>query len=373
GKIFYMFKTILKHLFPSIKGKKQANYLYFEKDKEPVEEIQQQTFEESKSAGPAKPLRLVSIEETHRQDFYDFLFGQSSATAQHDELSYYVADKIEAVLRTPNTIIEVMPVLPASLSQVIDQLTDDNFDTQELLYLIQQEPAIAAKVIELSNSAFYNRTGKEISDLKSAFMLLGSNGLIEGVINGFVSKLTPQSQIYFKQYGNKIWHHSLTTGVISKALINKSSYKDEAAQGYLIGLICNLGDMIIYQLLMEAFSFIHPDHQPNSYAFKELIQKKSKKLTYHIAKHWQFPQSILDALALQVKLTHVSMLPAVFSKRPMACYVYEGNIISELIMMFEHNDKTEVELREAAGILLYSDEAKQYVEQVLAVRMEQLK
>ncbi len=134
---------------------------------------------------------LVSIEETHRQDFYDFLFGQSLATVQHDELSYYVADKIEAVLRTPNIIIEAMSVLPASLSQVIDQLTDDNFDTQELLYLIQQEPAIAAKVIELSNSAFYNRTGKEISDLKSAFMLLGSNGLMEGVNNSFVSKLTP--------------------------------------------------------------------------------------------------------------------------------------------------------------------------------------
>ncbi|HCM47261.1 MAG TPA: hypothetical protein DIS98_07070 [Colwellia sp.] len=96
---------------------------------------------------------------------------------------------------------------------------------------------------------------------------------------------------------------------------------------------------------MEVFSFIHPDHQPNSYAFKELIQKKSKKLTYHIAKHWQFPQSILDALALQVKLTNVSMLPALFSKRPMACYVYEGNIISKLIILFEHNDKTEVELR----------------------------
>ncbi|PKI17806.1 HDOD domain-containing protein [Colwellia sp. 12G3] len=364
-----MFKTMLKHLFPSIKSKKQPNYLYFEKDKVPVEEMQQQAFEEPKNASPVKPLRLASIEETHRQDFYDFLFGQSPATTQHDELSHYVADKIEAVLRKPNTIIEAMPVLPASLSQVIDQLTDENFDTQALLDLIQQEPSIAAKVIELSNSSFYNRTGKEIADLKSAFMLLGSNGLIEGVINGFVSKLTPQSQIYFKQYGNKIWHHSLTTGVISKELINRSLYKKEAAQGYLIGLICNLGDMIIYQLLMEAFSFIHPDCQPNSYAFKELMQQKSKKLTYHIAKHWQFPQSILDALALQVKVTNASMLSAAFSKHPIACFAYEGNIISELIMMLEHNDKTEGEIKEAAEVLLCSGEAKQYVERVLAARV----
>jgi HD-like signal output (HDOD) protein len=364
-----MFKAMLKLIFPSIKGKAKPNYLYFEKDKIPEEEVQQQTFEKVQATGAAKRLSLASVEERHQQEFYDFLFGQSPATTQHDELSYYVADKIETVLRKPNSIIEAMPVLPASLSKVIDQLSDDNFDAQELITLIQQEPSIAAKVIELANSSFYNRTDKEITDLKSAFMLLGSNGLMEGVINGFVSKLTPQSQIYFKQYGNKIWHHSLTTGVISKELINKSLYKKEAAQGYLVGLICNLGDMIIYQLLMEAFSFIHPDCQPNSYAFKELMQQKSKKLTYHIAKHWQFPQSILDALALQVKLTNASMLPAVFSKRPMACYVYEGNIISELIMMFEHKDKTEDEIKVAAEILLHSDEAKQYVEQALTAKV----
>jgi len=360
-----MFKAILKHLFPSIEGKKKPNYLYFEKDKEPVEEAQQAVFEKAKRPSAVKPLYFYSAEEMHSQAFYDFLFGQSPATTEHDELSLYVTEKIEAVLRKPNIIIDAMPVLPASLSKVIDQLSDNNFNTQELLDLIQQEPSIAAKVIELANSSFYNRTHKEVTDLKTAFMLLGSNGLIEGVINGFVSKLTPQSHIYFKQYGNKIWQHSFDTGVLAKTLIKASPYKVEAAQGYLIGLICNLGDMIIYQLLMEAFSFVHPDSQPNSYAFKALMQQKSKPLAYHIAKHWQFPQSILDALVLQVKLTNSTMLASIFPKRPMACFVYEGNIISELMMMLEHNHKTEDQIKEAVEVLLYSDEAKQNINRLL--------
>ena len=360
-----MFKAVLKLLFPSVKGNNKPNYFYYEEDQNTEEEIQQKSLEDEKITRDVKPLRLVSVEEIHQQDFYDFLFGQSSATTQQDELSLYVAEKVEAVLKRPNIIIEAMPVLPASLSKIIDQLSDNNFDTEELLSLIQQEPSIAAKVIELANSSFYNRANKEVTDLKAAFMLLGSNGLIEGVINGFVSKLTPQAQIYFKQYGNKIWQHSLGTGVIAKALIKVSPYKTEAAQGYLIGLICNLGDMIIYQLLMEAFAFVHPDCQPSSYGFKELMQKKSKQLAYHIAKHWQFPQSILDALALQVKVTNASMLSTVFSKRPIACFVYEANIISELMMMLEHKDKTEEEIKEAVTILLYSNEAKQYVERLL--------
>ncbi|WP_114327077.1 HDOD domain-containing protein [Candidatus Colwellia aromaticivorans] len=70
-----------------------------------------------------------------------------------------------------------------------------------------------------------------------------------------------------------MWKHSFTTGVIAKELINRSEYKQESAQGYLIGLICNLGDMIIYQLLMESFAYVHPDCQPNSFAFKNLLIK----------------------------------------------------------------------------------------------------
>jgi HD-like signal output (HDOD) protein len=357
-----MFKAVIKRLFATKKSKKQPNYLYFEEGDESEEALNNEPLDNVKKFSEFTPLRLVSVEETHQQEFYDFLFGQSPSTTQHDELSDYVAAQIDNVLRNPGSIFQVMPMLPASLNKVVDQLSDNNFDTQELLDLIQKEPSIAAKVIELANSSLYNHTDKEIADLKSAFMLLGSNGLLEGVINGFVSKLIPQSQIYFKQYGNKIWQHSLATGVIAKTLINTSGYSnEEAAQGYLIGLICNLGDMIIYQLLMEAFSFVHPDCQPNSFVFKELMQKNSKKIAYHLAKHWQFPQSILDALALQVKLTKSSMLSAAFTQRPMACFVFEANIISELIMMFEHKDKNKDEINEAIETLLYSKEAKHYM------------
>ena len=239
-----------------------------------------------------------------------------------------------------------------------------------MIELIQQEAVIAGKVIELANSAFYNRRNKEIIDLKSVFMLLGANGLMEGVINGFVSKLAPQSPIYFKQYGDKIWKHSLSTGVIAKELINMSPYKAESAQGYLIGLICNLGDMVIYQLLIEAFSFVHPDCQPNTFAFKNLMFKNSKKITYYIAKHWNFPSSILEALALQAKLTKSSMLCSLFTKRPIACYIYEANIISELEMRFEYNEIDDVFLIEAKDFLVFSNEAKQYIDKLLSKEVQ---
>jgi HD-like signal output (HDOD) protein len=354
----------MKFLFSSTKKKNKPNYSYFEEGEQSAQDLQKEAIAELQASFEPKPISNLSIEEKHQHAFYDFLFGQSSPTDQQDELSLHIANKIEKLLLQPKHIMENLPVLPVSLAKIIEQLNDEEFDTEVLTSLIQQEPVIAGKVIELANSSYYNRNNKNITDLKSAFMLLGANGLMEGVVNGFVSKLTPQSQIYFKQYGNKIWKHSFTTGVIAKELINRSEHKEESAQGYLVGLICNLGDMIIYQLLMEAFSYVHPDCQPNSFAFKKLMMKNSKKITYHIAKYWGFPSSILDSLALQEKLTQSSMLRTAFNKRPIGCYIYEANIISELELMFESGKLDSDCLYEDKFFLVFSDEAKEYLEEL---------
>ena len=365
-----MFQKLVNALFSSFKKKNQANYLYFEENKNAIESEQKQAITEFQAALTVQPTNLLSKEEQYQTEFYDFLFGQSASVEKNDDLSRYVTDQIEKLLANPTHILKSLPILPISLTKILEQLNDKEFDCEILIGLIEQDAVIAGKVMELANSSFYNRSDKEIKDLKSAFMLLGSNGLMEGVINGFVSKLSPQSNIYFKHYGNKIWKHSLSTGVIAKNLINNSAYKSESAEGYLIGLICNIGDMVIYQLLIEAFAFVHPDCQPNSLAFKALMLKNSKKITYYIAKHWNFPNSILEALALQVKLKKSSMLSSCFSSNPVGCYIYEANLISELEMRFEQDKVDMLHLSEAKDFLVFSNEAKQYLDRLLSKEVQ---
>ncbi|MFQ3193525.1 MAG: HD-like signal output (HDOD) protein [Colwellia sp.] len=316
-------------------------------------------------------LMFYSFEDEYQQNFYDYLLGESNPVeSQNDhELSQLISSKIQSLLKNPKLILDVLPILPLSLTKIIEQINNQDFDTEALIQLIQQEPAIAAKVIELANSVYYNRNNKEITDLKSAFLLLGANGLSEGVINGFVHKLIPNSTIYFRQYGQKIWQHSLSTGTTAKILVAKSAIKASAAQAYFIGLICNLGDLIIYQLLTDAFAIVHPDCQPNSTLFKNLMAKESKKLTYCIAKHWNFPDSILDVLALQVKVKRAALLPTLHHKMPLACYVYEAKIISQLELRLAHGDIDDEYIKEMSTSLLFTEEANDQLLQVLADRL----
>lgn len=368
-----MFKKLVQFLFRSSKEHEPTNYFSFEGEQKTAQERPQVV--KTPHNVESKPPVAETLEEKYQKAFYDYLFGETqhnqTQNQQHDEISHYVAEQVEKLLANPKHILKSLPVLPVSLSKILEQLNTSEFDTDLIITLIQEDPLIAAKVIELANSAYYNRSHKDIRDIKAAFMLLGANGLMEGVINGFVSRMAPQKNIYFKQYGAKIWQHSLSTGIIAKALLHKTQYKSDAAEGYLIGLICNLGDMVIYQLLVDSFSFVHPDCQPNSFAFKDLMYKNSKKITYHIAKHWNFPSSILDALAIQAKLTKSSMLGPLFQKRPIAGYIYEANILSELEMKMAEDDVDDTTIEETKNKLLYSDEAKYYVEQLVADKQEQ--
>lgn len=373
-----MFKKLINALFKK-KASNTANLYYFEdhrKNEASKEEIAPKTqYNSNDSANnninsniDSKPFRYYSFEEEYQQAFYDYLFGKANSfTSLHnDELSEFISDKVESLLKNPKLILDALPILPMSLSKIIEQLNNDDFDADALISLIQQEPAIAAKVLELANSAYYNRNSKEVIDLKSAFMVLGTKGLSEGVINGFVNKLVPQSSIYFRQYGQKIWQHSLSTGVNARTLVANSNIKNDAAQAYFIGLISNLGDVIIYQLMIDAFAVVHPDCQPNSTLFKSVMEKSSKKLTYFIAKHWNFPTSILEVLALQTKVKRAALLPALYKKLPIACYVYEAKLISELQLRMAQEKLEDEYINEVKTSLLFTNEAVDYLNLVIS-------
>lgn len=208
-----MFKKLFSKLFKKTESNK-ANLYYFEESRKALTPKDESHYQQPIASHKAVTFR--SFEDQYQQAFYDYLLGPSDnlGTASSDELTTFISEKIQSLLNSPKLILDALPVLPLSLTKIIEQLNNQDFETDTLIQLIQQEPAIAAKVIELANSAYYNRHNKEITDLKSAFTVLGVKGLLEGVINGFVNKLVPQSNIYFRQYGQKIWPKNMAAQFI---------------------------------------------------------------------------------------------------------------------------------------------------------------
>ncbi len=96
-------------------------------------------------------------------------------------------------LRSAIGRIEKLPSPPhlyLSLTQALEN--DDDTDTADVAKLVAADPAIAAKVLQLSNSAFFN-SGRTISDLRSAVTRLGLATLRDLVLASEVFSAQPLS------------------------------------------------------------------------------------------------------------------------------------------------------------------------------------
>lgn len=280
-------------------------------------------------------------------------------------MSQYVESEIIKLLEHPIEIVKSLPVLPLSLTTLINELKNDEFNTDLLINIINKEPMVAAKVIELANSAKYNHHNKEITELKSAFMTIGANGLSEGIIVHYLKQMTPTSNVYFKQYGDKIWLHSLNTANNCQKTISLSKLQADSATAYLIGLILNLGAMVVFQLLIQAFSFVNPNCTPDSTAFKSILKKYSPRITYQIASFWHLPEKVTQTLRLQLNITDEVSLANISSKYPLAGFVFEANAISQINLLFQEKKITKEDIAEISQTLLYSAESKAFLSQIL--------
>lgn len=56
------------------------------------------------------------------------------------------------------------------------------------------------------------------------------------------------------------------------------------------------------------------------------------------------------------------MLTSLSVKYPVACYVYEANIISELVLIYGAKEMDESQLMQAKQDLIFSKEANNYLE-----------
>ncbi|MGB0834832.1 MAG: HDOD domain-containing protein [Psychrobium sp.] len=354
-----MFKSLIKRLLPKdSECKRSASY---------AQSATAMTWEQKMRGIDLSQYfqnELSTPEQHYRDEFYDVLFGKVSQNNQQDDLSLQIAVKVEQVLKKPEFILDSLPVLPASLTTIVEHLGKDEFDADVVVELLKNEPMIAAKVIKLANSSYYNRSNKEVTDIKSAFMQLGAYGLSKGVIDGFMSQLVPQTDLYFQHYGQQIWQHSLTSGAVARELINHSHCSEQSQQAYLIGLISNLGDIVIYQMMVEAFKHAHPDCLPDSQLFRQILSRHSKRITHAIAKHWQLPASILRPLELQTKLHSADKLPLVSRKYPVSCFIFEARIISKLSLRLEANVEDAEELKAKALNLVNSSQAKDYIHEM---------
>ncbi|WP_298868944.1 HDOD domain-containing protein [uncultured Gimesia sp.] len=184
---------------------------------------------------------------------------------------------------------------PKVAQQVLQITRDPRSNIDDLVRCIEHDPGLAAKILQVVNSAKYG-VSRQITSIKHAVSYLGKETIRMLTISfSMVESLTKESKgRIFVDY----WQRALTIASISSHLAghHKRLKKDEA---YTAGLLADVGILVFSQVDRDEYSLIYESH-PHGEA---LINGEHKFFGFdhallgaRLLNHWDIPQEIVTAV-----------------------------------------------------------------------------
>lgn len=203
--------------------------------------------------------------------------------------------------RTIDEILETTPDLPsisAAALVVMREADSPTSSARSVAEQISQDPALAARVLRLANSAFYGLP-RQVCDIQEAVVVLGMRTVRHLAI--VASTYTWLSKP-LKGYGlgpKELWSHSFSVAVGAQ-MISKESSKADVDQAFTAGLLHNVGKVVLSAWLQDRFVPILKAAEFESMPFDE-IERKTLGFDHaetgaRLAERWNLPEPIVAAI-----------------------------------------------------------------------------
>jgi len=175
----------------------------------------------------------------------------------------------------------VLPTLPEVALQVRDAAEDENADVATLCKVLQNDTALSARVIKVTNSPLM-RTNQTITDLKTAVSRLGIKYTANLAMGLAMEQMFQATNDSIDQLLRENWQKSTEIAGICHVLCRHYT-KLAPDQATLAGLVHRIGALPVL-----TFAENHQALQKAN-VLKLLIDKLSPTLGTLILKHWDFP------------------------------------------------------------------------------------
>ncbi|GMR15949.1 MAG: hypothetical protein BMS9Abin31_0248 [Gammaproteobacteria bacterium] len=179
-----------------------------------------------------------------------------------------------------------LPSMPEVALKINQAVQSKMLDIQKIAEVIQTDPMISARAVQVANSAMYAGS-QPVQTIKRAVQRIGLRAMRTIVMSVTLRNLyTPQSPL-IKKWMKTYYHHSIRVGVICHALTKKIKEFDQE-QAFLAGLIHDIG---IVPILIRADT--HAELKANAELLDKLIYSLKTKVGAMLLKQWNFEDELI--------------------------------------------------------------------------------
>jgi HD-like signal output (HDOD) protein len=182
-----------------------------------------------------------------------------------------------------------MPPLPELATRLTELLGDDEGgEPRKVAELIQNEPAIAASILRMANSASFGGL-QAVSDLSGAIARLGLKQvsiLVTAVVHkGNFDSNDPDKQRFL----HVLWDHAVATAIGARTIATLAG--DDGSEPFLAGLLHDTGKLLVlrgHDYLQK--KRLEPPITPA--VLEDLMNVLHAQLGHHVLKAWNIPGPI---------------------------------------------------------------------------------
>ncbi|MGH8270513.1 MAG: HDOD domain-containing protein, partial [Steroidobacteraceae bacterium] len=158
--------------------------------------------------------------------------------------------------------------------------------------VVGSEPALAARLMQIANSAAINFTGKPITELRTAIARMGFNMVRSAAIAFAMSQLKKVDSLKgLEQPLDELWHSSAAVAAMSHAVARRFS-RVNPDTALLAGLLHGIGKLYILTR-----SNRHPGLFANQAAYNAIVRDWHAPVAKALLENWEMAEEIIAAVS----------------------------------------------------------------------------
>jgi putative nucleotidyltransferase with HDIG domain len=205
-----------------------------------------------------------------------------------------LAQKIDVIIQS---VTQLRP-MPSNVTRIVREVEKSDVTIDILVGLISLDQALAALVLQMSNSVSlgYART---CSTLHEAIMYIGLARLKSILLTSSATGMLKHGLAGYRSGAGELWHHSLVTAVAAEWLAQALRYPNPE-EAYISGLLHDMGKLLLDQFVLSDYNtildYVQKYQLPPWQVEERLIGINHAEVGGLIAKRWNFPISLVDAI-----------------------------------------------------------------------------
>ncbi|MBS0580746.1 MAG: HDOD domain-containing protein [Proteobacteria bacterium] len=206
-----------------------------------------------------------------------------------DHTAFAFVQDLAAELSNGKVDVPSFPDIALRIRQV---LADDYVPTEQVVRVINSEPALAAQLLRISNSRTLNTTGKVNTDLRTAVTRMGFNMIRSAAIGFAMSQLRKVEGLKgLEQPLEQLWQRSAAVAAMSYVVARRHT-RVNPDSALLAGMLHGVGRLYILTRCTR-----HPALFSDAASLREIMRDWSAPVAKALLENWAMPQEIIAAVS----------------------------------------------------------------------------